>query len=142
MDYSDETSHSPFPFTRAQCLLLMFDRDINTFQPFPCPLVHQKSSIRLNFEIIFGIYISLGINLKCFVYLCVSEPSFVNMEVVHESESNPDGDDDKIYVFFTETAVEFEFYDKLLVSRIARICRVGICSTKILFSVFQMKFHS
>ncbi|NXD84689.1 SEM4E protein, partial [Halcyon senegalensis] len=53
----------------------------------------------------------------------LNEPSFVNMEVVHESESNPDGDDDKIYVFFTETAVEFEFYDKLLVPRIARICK-------------------
>lgn len=76
------------------------------------------------------------------MYLCVSEPSFVNMEIVRESESNPNGDDDKIYVFFTETAIEFEFYDKLLVSRIARICRVSICSIKILFSVFQMKFHS
>uniref|UniRef100_A0A8C8EC46 Sema domain-containing protein n=1 Tax=Otus sunia TaxID=257818 RepID=A0A8C8EC46_9STRI len=53
----------------------------------------------------------------------LNEPSFVNMEIVHESESNPNGDDDKIYVFFTGTAVEFEFYDKLLVSRIARICR-------------------
>ncbi|XP_032992595.1 semaphorin-4D-like [Lacerta agilis] len=27
-----------------------------------------------------------------------------------------------VYVFFTEAAVEFEFYDKLLVSRIAQIC--------------------
>lgn len=76
------------------------------------------------------------------MYLCVSEPSFVNMEIVHESESNPNGDDDKIYVFFTETAVEFEFYDKLLVSRIARVCRVSVCSIKMLFSILQMKFHS
>ncbi|EMP24093.1 Semaphorin-4E [Chelonia mydas] len=51
------------------------------------------------------------------------KPSFVYMDMVQESESNPDGDDDKIYVFFTETAVEFEFYDKLLVSRIARVCK-------------------
>lgn len=86
----------------------------------------------------FGIFL---INLKCFMYLCVSEPSFVNMEIVHESKSNPNGDDDKIYVFFTETAVEFEFYDKLLVSRIARVCRVSVCSIKMLFSILQMKFH-
>ncbi|PKU31063.1 semaphorihypothetical protein [Limosa lapponica baueri] len=42
------------------------------------------------------------------------EPSFVSMEIVRESESNPNGDDDKIYVFFTETAVEFDFYDKCI----------------------------
>ncbi|KAM6310871.1 semaphorin-4E-like [Podargus strigoides] len=62
----------------------------------------------------------------------LNEPSFVNMEIVHESESNPNGDDDKIYVFFTETAVEFEFYDKLLVSRIARICRGDLGGKRIL----------
>nr|XP_009676819.1 PREDICTED: semaphorin-4E-like [Struthio camelus australis] len=62
----------------------------------------------------------------------LNEPSFVNMEIVQESESNPNGDDDKIYVFFTETAVEFEFYDKLLVSRIARICKGDIGGKRIL----------
>uniref|UniRef100_A0A8C8VIY1 Semaphorin-4E n=1 Tax=Pelusios castaneus TaxID=367368 RepID=A0A8C8VIY1_9SAUR len=53
----------------------------------------------------------------------LNEPSFVYMDIVQESQSNPNGDDDKIYVFFTETAVEYEFYDKLLVSRIARVCK-------------------
>ncbi|KAM6294807.1 homer protein homolog 3 [Aegotheles albertisi] len=62
----------------------------------------------------------------------LNEPSFVSMEIVPESESNPNGDDDKIYVFFTETAVEFEFYDKLLVSRIARICRGDLGGKRIL----------
>ncbi|NXG39239.1 SEM4E protein, partial [Dromaius novaehollandiae] len=62
----------------------------------------------------------------------LNEPSFVNMEIVQESESNPNGDDDKIYVFFTETAVEFEFYDKLLVSRIARICKGDLGGKRIL----------
>ncbi|XP_072701720.1 homer protein homolog 3 isoform X2 [Ciconia boyciana] len=62
----------------------------------------------------------------------LNEPTFVNMEIVHESESNPNGDDDKIYVFFTETAVEFEFYDKLLVSRIARICRGDLGGKRLL----------
>ncbi|NWH66975.1 SEM4D protein, partial [Geococcyx californianus] len=62
----------------------------------------------------------------------LNEPSFVNMEIVHESESNPNGDDDKIYVFFTEIAVEFEFYDRLLVSRIARICRGDLGGKRLL----------
>ncbi|NXT50384.1 SEM4E protein, partial [Pluvianellus socialis] len=62
----------------------------------------------------------------------LNEPSFVNMEIVRESESNPIGDDDKIYVFFTETAVEFEFFDKLLVSRIARICRGDLGGKRVL----------
>ncbi|XP_007669038.2 semaphorin-4E-like isoform X1 [Ornithorhynchus anatinus] len=53
----------------------------------------------------------------------LNDPSFVHMDVVQESKDNPSGDDDKIYVFFSETAVEFEFYDKLLVSRIARVCK-------------------
>ncbi|XP_062482833.1 semaphorin-4E-like [Pezoporus occidentalis] len=62
----------------------------------------------------------------------LNEPSFVSMEIVEESESNPNGDDDKIYVFFTETAVEFEFYDKLLVSRIARVCRGDLGGKRVL----------
>ncbi|XP_021234255.1 homer protein homolog 3 isoform X2 [Numida meleagris] len=62
----------------------------------------------------------------------LNEPSFVNMEIVPESESSPDGDDDKIYVFFTETAVEFEFYDKILVSRIARICKGDLGGKRLL----------
>uniref|UniRef100_A0A672UY54 Sema domain-containing protein n=1 Tax=Strigops habroptila TaxID=2489341 RepID=A0A672UY54_STRHB len=62
----------------------------------------------------------------------LNEPSFVSMEIVQESESNPNGDDDKIYVVFTETAVEFEFYDKLLVSRIARVCRGDLGGKRVL----------
>ncbi|XP_075758975.1 semaphorin-4E-like isoform X2 [Pelodiscus sinensis] len=62
----------------------------------------------------------------------LNDPSFVYMDIVQESESNPDGDDDKIYVFFTETAVEFEFYDKLLVSRIARVCKGDLGGKRIL----------
>uniref|UniRef100_A0A8C9F959 Sema domain-containing protein n=1 Tax=Pavo cristatus TaxID=9049 RepID=A0A8C9F959_PAVCR len=62
----------------------------------------------------------------------LNEPSFVGMEMVPESEFSPDGDDDKIYVFFTETAVEFEFYDKILVSRIARICKGDLGGKRLL----------
>lgn len=34
------------------------------------------------------------------------------------------GDDDKIYFFFSETGQEFEFFENTIVSRIARICKV------------------
>uniref|UniRef100_UPI00398EF9AF semaphorin-4E-like n=1 Tax=Pristiophorus japonicus TaxID=55135 RepID=UPI00398EF9AF len=53
----------------------------------------------------------------------LNEPNFVHLDVVQESEDTDDGDDDKIYLFFSETAVEFEFYNKLVVSRIARVCK-------------------
>ncbi|XP_078054791.1 semaphorin-4E-like [Mustelus asterias] len=52
----------------------------------------------------------------------LNEPNFVHLDVVRESENDADGND-KIYLFFSETAVEFEFYNKLVVSRIARVCK-------------------
>ncbi|XP_043577324.1 semaphorin-4E-like isoform X1 [Chiloscyllium plagiosum] len=52
----------------------------------------------------------------------LNDPNFIHLDVVQESES-AGGDDDKIYLFFSETAVEFEFYNKLVVSRIARVCK-------------------
>ncbi|XP_051893710.1 semaphorin-4D isoform X2 [Pristis pectinata] len=53
----------------------------------------------------------------------LNEPNFIYLDVIQESKDATDGDDDKIYLFFSETAVEFEFYNKLLVSRIARVCK-------------------
>ncbi|XP_041086106.1 semaphorin-4E-like [Polyodon spathula] len=53
----------------------------------------------------------------------LNEPNFIYMDVVQESQNNADGDDDKVYLFFSETAVEYDFYNKLLVSRIARVCK-------------------
>ncbi len=46
------------------------------------------------------------------------------MDVVPESEDSPEGDDDKVYMFFSENAVEYDFYNKLVVSRVARVCKV------------------
>lgn len=46
------------------------------------------------------------------------------MDVVPESENSPEGDDDKIYIFFSENAVEYDFYNKLVVSRVAQVCKV------------------
>ncbi|MBN3298680.1 SEM4E protein, partial [Amia calva] len=53
----------------------------------------------------------------------LNEPNFIYMDVVQESEDNAEGDDDKVYLFFSESAVEYDFYSKLLVSRVARVCK-------------------
>lgn len=68
----------------------------------------------------------------------ISEPNFVYMDLVPESSNNPDGDDDKVYLFFSENAMEYDFYNKLTVSRVARVCKVATCS-KCTFSC--KKFH-
>lgn len=47
------------------------------------------------------------------------------MDLVPESEHSTDGDDDKVYLFFSENAVEYDFYNKLTVSRVARVCKVS-----------------
>ncbi|KAK2900498.1 hypothetical protein Q8A67_008613 [Cirrhinus molitorella] len=53
----------------------------------------------------------------------LSEPNFIHMAHIREGESNPEGDDDKIYLFFSETAVEYDSYTKVDVSRVARVCK-------------------
>ncbi|KAI5612783.1 semaphorin-4D, partial [Silurus asotus] len=53
----------------------------------------------------------------------LNEPSFVYADVIREGSNSPDGDDDKIYYFFTEVSVEYEFFGKLLIPRIARVCK-------------------
>uniref|UniRef100_A0A672S012 Semaphorin-4D-like n=1 Tax=Sinocyclocheilus grahami TaxID=75366 RepID=A0A672S012_SINGR len=53
----------------------------------------------------------------------LNEPSFVFADVIREGQNSPDGDDDKIYYFFTEVSVEYEFFGKLLIPRIARVCK-------------------
>ncbi|KAM4628937.1 semaphorin-4E [Polymixia lowei] len=53
----------------------------------------------------------------------LNEPNFVYMDFVRESVDSPDGDDDKVYLFFSENAMEYDFYSKLMVSRVARVCK-------------------
>lgn len=53
----------------------------------------------------------------------LSEPNFVYMDYVGESFDSPDGDDDKVYLFFSENAMEYDFYSKVAVSRVARVCK-------------------
>ncbi|XP_060722474.1 semaphorin-4E-like [Tachysurus vachellii] len=53
----------------------------------------------------------------------LNEPSFIGMKHVAEGDDNPEGDDDKIYLFFNERAVEYDAYSKMEVSRVARVCK-------------------
>lgn len=56
------------------------------------------------------------------------DPAFVGSAYLRESlpPSNPEGDDDKIYFFFSETGKEFDYFENTIVSRIARVCKVGL----------------
>ncbi|CAJ1060189.1 semaphorin-4E [Xyrichtys novacula] len=53
----------------------------------------------------------------------LSEPNFVYMDFVDESVDSAEGDDDKVYLFFSENAMEYDFYSKVVVSRVARVCK-------------------
>ncbi|XP_075899879.1 semaphorin-4D isoform X3 [Nelusetta ayraudi] len=53
----------------------------------------------------------------------LNEPSFVFADVIHEGQNRVEGEDDKIYFFFTEVSVEYEFFGKLLIPRVARVCK-------------------
>lgn len=53
-----------------------------------------------------------------------SDPEFVSSAFIEQSADNPTGDDDKIYFFFNEVAKEYDFYTKVKVPRVARVCKV------------------
>uniref|UniRef100_A0A8C6FN09 Semaphorin 4D n=1 Tax=Moschus moschiferus TaxID=68415 RepID=A0A8C6FN09_MOSMO len=53
----------------------------------------------------------------------LNEPSFVFADVVRESPEGEDLGDDRVYFFFTEVSVEYEFVFKLMIPRIARVCK-------------------
>ncbi|MEE6478872.1 hypothetical protein FKM82_012034 [Ascaphus truei] len=53
----------------------------------------------------------------------LNEPNFVGSSHIPESENSDFGDDDKIYFFFTERALEYDCYSEQVVSRVARVCK-------------------
>lgn len=65
----------------------------------------------------------LCVSLCVFVCVCV-EPDFVGSALVRESTGSKDGDDDKIYFFFSERALELDCDTELTVARVARVCKV------------------
>ncbi|TRY91211.1 hypothetical protein DNTS_018841 [Danionella cerebrum] len=61
-----------------------------------------------------------------------TEPNFVGSALVRESRSSKDGDDDKIYFFFSERAVELDCDSDLTVARVARVCKGDLGGTRTL----------
>nr|XP_020032985.1 semaphorin-4B isoform X2 [Castor canadensis] len=53
----------------------------------------------------------------------LQDPAFVASAYIPESLGSLQGDDDKVYFFFSETGQEFEFFESTIVSRVARICK-------------------
>ncbi|XP_072915368.1 semaphorin-4C [Hemitrygon akajei] len=53
----------------------------------------------------------------------LSEPNFVGSAYIQESANSDLGDDDKIYFFFSERAVEYDCYREQVVARVARVCK-------------------
>lgn len=54
-----------------------------------------------------------------------TEPSFVFADVIQKSSDGTESEDDKVYFFFTEVSVEYEFVFKLMIPRVARVCKVS-----------------
>lgn len=78
-----------------------------------CPPAGPENRVRL-----FGIP---GLTLRSLP--APTDPAFVASAYIPESLGSLEGDDDKIYFFFSETGQEFEFFENTIVSRIARICK-------------------
>ncbi|XP_074923303.1 semaphorin-4D isoform X3 [Chelonoidis abingdonii] len=53
----------------------------------------------------------------------LNEPSFVFADVIRADRNSTEEDDDKVYFFFTEMSVEYEFVGKLMIPRISRVCK-------------------
>ncbi|XP_067879481.1 semaphorin-4C [Heterodontus francisci] len=53
----------------------------------------------------------------------LNEPNFVGSAYIQESANSDAGDDDKIYFFFSERAVEYDCYREQVVARVARVCK-------------------
>uniref|UniRef100_A0A452UN09 Semaphorin 4D n=1 Tax=Ursus maritimus TaxID=29073 RepID=A0A452UN09_URSMA len=53
----------------------------------------------------------------------LNEPSFVFADVMRERPDGMDSGDDRVYFFFTEVSVEYEFVFKLMIPRVARVCK-------------------
>ncbi|XP_028596444.2 semaphorin-4C [Podarcis muralis] len=53
----------------------------------------------------------------------LNEPHFVGSAFVRESKGSDRGDDDKVYFFFSERAVEYDCDIDQVVARVARVCK-------------------
>ncbi|KAK2868450.1 hypothetical protein Q7C36_000321 [Tachysurus vachellii] len=62
----------------------------------------------------------------------LNKPNFIGMKHVAEGDDNPEGDDDKIYLFFNERPVEYDACTKMEVSMVARVCKGDVGGKEIL----------
>uniref|UniRef100_A0A8C4DW41 Semaphorin-4C n=1 Tax=Dicentrarchus labrax TaxID=13489 RepID=A0A8C4DW41_DICLA len=62
----------------------------------------------------------------------LNEPDFVGSALVRESSGSKEGDDDKIYFFFSERALELDCDTELTVARVARVCKGDLGGTRTL----------
>ncbi|XP_053199326.1 semaphorin-4F [Scomber japonicus] len=63
----------------------------------------------------------------------LNDPEFVSSAFIEQNaDSNPTGDDDKIYFFFNEVAREYDLYTKVKVPRVARVCKSDVGGMKTL----------
>ncbi|KAK2837665.1 hypothetical protein Q5P01_014877 [Channa striata] len=62
----------------------------------------------------------------------LNEPDFVGSALVRESIGSKEGDDDKIYFFFSERALELDCDTELTVARVARVCKGDMGGTRTL----------
>ncbi|XP_006903378.1 PREDICTED: semaphorin-4D-like [Elephantulus edwardii] len=53
----------------------------------------------------------------------LNEPSFIFADVIRRNPNDTEGEDDKVYFFFMEVSVEYEFIFKLMIPRVARVCK-------------------
>ncbi|XP_066113621.1 semaphorin-4D isoform X1 [Saccopteryx bilineata] len=53
----------------------------------------------------------------------LNEPNFVYADVIRGKPEGSEGEDDRVYFFFTEVSVEYEFVLKLTIPRVARVCK-------------------
>ena len=64
-------------------------------------------------------HLSYPHSLSLFVLVPILEPTFIKSTAIPGEE--------KVYFFFTETSNEYHFMSKLIVSRVAQVCKVGAC---------------
>uniref|UniRef100_A0AAZ3RTV7 Sema domain-containing protein n=1 Tax=Oncorhynchus tshawytscha TaxID=74940 RepID=A0AAZ3RTV7_ONCTS len=63
----------------------------------------------------------------------MADPEFVSSVFIQQDEdNNPQGEDNKIYFFFTEVAKEYDLYTKVKVPRVARVCKSDVGGMKTL----------
>lgn len=63
----------------------------------------------------------LFVHGQSFLFFLLPEPEFISSFSIPDTRSL---DDDKLYFFFKERAVEASQWDKRVYSRVARVCKV------------------